>query len=443
MKHLIAPVLLLFFLPGLLLALQAVNIRSHGGLFLYSLVCLLVFLAGLGQAIKGRPAGLLIDSRNCISLSRLQWFCWMSLFVAAYWSAVCVNLSQGSGTPFAVWIPPELAALLGLSITTALAAPLILQTKDQGDTRSAMALIESNRINLQRLRIKADLYYPTGRLNRMSDPQGASWLQLFLGDEVNNAVTADPAKVQQFLVTVMLLLGYGAATVQLFASKLTVAALPAMDASFVSLLGLSHAAYLAGKAIPGLSGKPESAGDTTTRPDLALGAPDLSSAQTSFTAIDNSTRIINACKSSFKTDSNDCNHFFKAVCRTLGVSISGHERDRADDLTTWFGAGTDWIKIVDKNAAVQAAAAGWLVVCGLKAADTQPGADGPATEGHVAIVVAGGLSPQGYPFGFWGSTNNAGAKPADVHGFNESLTKGWKRVDLDSASFVYAKRRLS
>jgi hypothetical protein len=68
----------------------------------------------------------------------------------------------------------------------------------------------------------------------------------------------DLTKFQNFLITLMLVVAYvalTAATIQTAATPASLTALPGFAGTFVTLLGISHAAYLAGK-VPDKPGTP-------------------------------------------------------------------------------------------------------------------------------------------------------------------------------------------
>jgi hypothetical protein len=71
------------------------------------------------------------------------------------------------------------------------------------------------------------------------------------GEELGNAGSPDLGKIQQLLVTLLLLGIYTAYVYALFAGTAEkITHLPLLDPSFVWLMGISHASYLAYKAAP-------------------------------------------------------------------------------------------------------------------------------------------------------------------------------------------------
>jgi len=237
---------------------KAGGIAAYGGFgrpvtWLVTLVLFAALLAAAGFLIKKRVDGIFIDERNRISLSRVQLVLWTLLLVGALFTAALSNFSIGWPTPLQITVPPSVWALLGIGSFSFVAAPAILnRLKAQGAAPTRLATIEA------RLRA-ADRFTgsvtATGPVVEKPTPQDARWADVIRGD-TNDADYVDVAKVQQLAFTVLLIVVYGAA---LFAALAAVGAggvpkelteFPAVDGGFVSLLGLSHAAYLASKAVP-------------------------------------------------------------------------------------------------------------------------------------------------------------------------------------------------
>ena len=95
-------------------------------------------------------------------------------------------------------------------------------------------------------------HWDTGKESRISD--------LFRGEEVADREHLDLGKVQMFLFTVVLVLGYGLAVGDMLdESAAPFTTLPAVDEGVVTLLAIAHAGYLTRKALPAApaSAKPE------------------------------------------------------------------------------------------------------------------------------------------------------------------------------------------
>jgi hypothetical protein len=190
-----------------------------------AVVALIVFwMMAAGKAFNGRVEGLLIDGRNRISLSRLQLFVWLVIVGCAFAVEVAHNFHVKAPDPGGVTVPKELGLVMGLATTSFVASPAILSLKVR-----------------------------SGRLQRHRSGDDARWSDLFRGEEPGIARSADPAKVQQFLVTFMLAVIYLAALWRDLAGPVSDAALgglPGIGEGGLVLLGVSHAAYLGSKAAP-------------------------------------------------------------------------------------------------------------------------------------------------------------------------------------------------
>jgi hypothetical protein len=188
------------------------------------------FAAVAGHGVTGLARGVLIDERHRITLGRLQMLLWTILVLSAYMAAALANIGRGAAAPLAVDIPSELWLLMGISTASLIAAPAALQYKEK---RHGQTLH----------------HWETEAESRFSD--------LFKGEENADREHLDLGKVQMFLFTVVLVLGYGLAVGDMLdESTAPFAALPAVDEGVVTLLAISHAGYLTRKALPST---PESA----------------------------------------------------------------------------------------------------------------------------------------------------------------------------------------
>src|SRR5262249_35501462 len=157
------------------------------------------------------------------------------------------NISLGSATPLEIKIPPEVWALLSLGSFTFVASPAILTQKERsGANNPRLAQITANLQASDGLTRQLEAEGPVVR--KLSSDDGR-WLDMFRGDEAD-ADFVDFSKVQQFTFTALLWFIYATALARLFSESHPIAAFPAIDAGFIALLGVSHAAYLAYKATP-------------------------------------------------------------------------------------------------------------------------------------------------------------------------------------------------
>ena len=182
----------------------------------------LAFLFVVGQGITGRVGGLLIDERNKMSLSRLQMVLWTLVILSGLLTIALSNIGRGSPTPLAITVPTQVWLLLGISTTSLVGSPLL----------------KSNKMREGKIKVREDLHE-------------AEVADLFRGEETTNCNTLDLARVQMFFFTLVLVLAYAVLLGSLFAHTTgAIAGLPDIDPSMTTLLGISHAGYLANKAIP-------------------------------------------------------------------------------------------------------------------------------------------------------------------------------------------------
>jgi hypothetical protein len=79
----------------------------------------------------------------------------------------------------------------------------------------------------------------------------ATMADMFRGEEVSNAQNLDLSKIQMFYFTVIILIAYIMAIISLFSrTSGCVESLPLISDSMAALLGISHAGFLASKAVP-------------------------------------------------------------------------------------------------------------------------------------------------------------------------------------------------
>jgi hypothetical protein len=215
---------------------------------MFGLICAfstLEFMA-LGYVIKGRLSGVIIDARNCMSLSRLQMCGWTVLVLSAVFVAAIHNISSGAGSPLNIVIPYQLLIAMGISAASLVAAPAVLSLKAAQNPRVADLDSAAGKLDIALIANVPSI----GRVMGNSSSADASYTDLFTGDDVSNFDSPDIGKIQQFLITILLLSVYGAAVASSFIGVDATYSLPGIDNGFIWLLGVSHASYLAYKAAP-------------------------------------------------------------------------------------------------------------------------------------------------------------------------------------------------
>jgi len=216
---------------------------------------IVLFMIIVGVAINNRPAGLIIDNRNRVSLSKLQAAAWTVLVVSAVATVAAARIAAGVPNPLEIVIPGELLAALGLSAASLAATPALLTLKSNRPDPSSQQLTNVA-ANLDMTRQQVDA---TGGVFGRTDPAYARWLDIFRGEDISTAASPDLSKIQQFLLTLLVLGVYVAALLVMFLRQEATlilppggasASLPPISEEFIWLLGISHASYLAYKAAP-------------------------------------------------------------------------------------------------------------------------------------------------------------------------------------------------
>ena len=239
---------------GLPVAAAQLGSEYRGYAFLGVLVLLAAELGVIGWLVNERPIGAFVDSRNCLSLSKLQAGAWTVVVLSALATIAVFNIlaqasTGGSVTDLDITIPGELLLAMGISATSLVAAPALMSVKvDQDPTARSVAKAARRKATLH---TGAPTGVTEGIVPTNAAPRDASWANLVTGDEVGNFNSPDLGKIQQLLITVLLLGCYtGYVFINLSTRAAPIHALPALDKSFVWLLGISHASYLAYKAAP-------------------------------------------------------------------------------------------------------------------------------------------------------------------------------------------------
>jgi len=204
--------------------------------WLATMAAILILTGCIGKAISGNVTGVIESARNRVSLSRLQMLLWTVLILSAFVTAAAGNLHlEDNVAALDIAIPPELITAMGIAAISLAAAPAVLSLKAAPvGTNPALAAAPG---------ISAGIH-------TRADRARSSWLDIFRGDEQGNCDTPDLSKIQQFLITVALVGTYGCMVGAMFIAGGKIEALPPLDQNFVWLLGVSHAGYLAYKAVP-------------------------------------------------------------------------------------------------------------------------------------------------------------------------------------------------
>jgi len=215
-------------------------------------------IIALGLGTKRRVAGVWIDTRNRVSLARAQVTLWTVVALSGYAAMALFNIGFTGGVSTEAHsvfptIPLSVAAALGIATVSPMISALILPTKDPAQKGLSFAGDPD-----PRKRGVSFFGAESDGLSLNESPQLASIADMFMGEEMANADTVDVSRLQNVVITALLVLGYFAVLLQITDNISALSlyetnaprfiSLPDLGASFTSLLFASHATYLVAKA---------------------------------------------------------------------------------------------------------------------------------------------------------------------------------------------------
>lgn len=165
------------------------------------------------------------DFRGRYSLTRFQISMWTILVLSLLSGVFFARLIGGVDFPLNITIPSELLILMGISVGSTVTSEAIKAEKDK----------------------KKGL-----EIARVTNGRGAKFSQVYLAEEgeAGKDEAIDITKFQNFLLTLIVLIAYVAATIVYINGKSTISelnALPGLSSTILTLIGISHAGYIAGK----------------------------------------------------------------------------------------------------------------------------------------------------------------------------------------------------
>ncbi len=200
--------------------------------FLGTLAGVLCFYVACGFAITSSALGIFRDGENTYSLSRLQMAGWTWLILSALIAVAAARLwhpgTNGAGG-LNVYIPSNLFLVMGISFFTGAAAPSLLSLKTT--TPSTQGQLQTARTRMAETNVVAN-----GQVVVRDLSQAPHWGDIVEGDDVATKGTVDISKVQQLLITALLMGVYFAMLWDLFSSSGTNGLLWAMPQSLVDTL---------------------------------------------------------------------------------------------------------------------------------------------------------------------------------------------------------------
>jgi hypothetical protein len=136
-------------------------------------------------------------------------------------------------------------------------------------------------------------------------------------------------------------------------------------------------------------------------------------------------RVKDACEACFAAHTNDRSGFAKAVASRLAVTLQG----LANDIVDAIRSEAEWTLLADGIEAAREAAAGKLVIGGLRGNEQTH----PDAHGHVVIVVAAAagqqLSHGRYLFAYWGRLGGGGMR-------DQTINWAWRAEDRDNVTYA-------
>ncbi|HKE56773.1 MAG TPA: hypothetical protein VKB46_08730 [Pyrinomonadaceae bacterium] len=215
---------------------------SPGWVYVMVMGLMILFMAVTGIRISGRPAGILINERNIMSLARFQIVLWTIIILSAFLTAAVLRIYSGISNALAIGLDEKLWALLGISTASLIGSPLLqspkkVQVPKEEEVNKAKGALNETSIETQ------------GLLYRNPTIADAAFSDMFEGDEVSNTAYIDVAKTQMFFFTVVAALSYSIDLTKWISGTsvtATDAAFPLVSSGLVAILGISHAGFLTG-----------------------------------------------------------------------------------------------------------------------------------------------------------------------------------------------------
>jgi hypothetical protein len=251
---LIAAIALVCWFSGVVLSWLSLPPEATTALWIILMALLAVTLVLIGHGITGRFEGFLIDSRNKMSLSRLQLILWTIVVLPAFLAAAVFNFTVEVEDPLNITVPPEVWGLLGISVGSLVGSGIIKSGRPDDDPATIAQTEKTPN--------------PEAALKNLQDtnekPEEASVADFFRGELEGSKDYLEVGKVQMFFFTLLVVFAYGSAIADAFdnASEM-IGTLPKLSAGMLALLAISHAGYLANKNVsitpaltPSSSGEP-------------------------------------------------------------------------------------------------------------------------------------------------------------------------------------------
>lgn len=289
-----AVVVVAMILVGVFLPLRRVHLWIWA--WIINLVGMFVLMGTFSLSVGTKFWGIFVDSRNMVSLSRFQIVLWTLVVLSAFWTIglsrvgdavlpehkelyVCESPpleeeeegqepqeGEPCAAPLDLQLPGVLWALMGISVTSAVASPLIKQNKMQTtkpkedeythtlDTTLEYVLSQTEREEFKKLTPKDPKkeFWNIGAVIVRNPAFPARFSDMFKGEGVGDIIYVDMAKVQNFFFTVVSVVTYAVALGAAITGAESISALfqfPDVSEGLLAVLSISHAAYLVDKQV--------------------------------------------------------------------------------------------------------------------------------------------------------------------------------------------------
>ncbi len=199
----------------------------------------------VGRGITGAWKGAFVDERLRMSLSRLQLLMWTILVLSAFGTIALIRMEHDALTALDIQVPDTIWALIGISATSLVGSPLIKSSVQDTQTPSKDQVQKFAAAQGK----SADDVDVEGKVVKNKSIAEASVADIFMGEYVDDFALLDLAKIQMFFFTLLLVLTYATAVGSLLMNDPLPSALPNVSGGMLALLGVSHASYLANKAM--------------------------------------------------------------------------------------------------------------------------------------------------------------------------------------------------
>ena len=196
----------------------------------------ILFFAIVGRKITDNRWGILLDSRNKVSLSQLQVVVWTIIIMSAFLAVAVVYQTSDIEMGAEIW------GVMGISVGSTFSSLTIKSMKPDKQPKNAKILTMAEGVRLKGIQV----------VNETSSL--ARFLDIFMGEEQVDFNYVDIGKVQMFMVSVALWIGYTFTLVADLPDAIAGAGdgpvvFPEFSPTMLTLLAISHAGYLSVKAV--------------------------------------------------------------------------------------------------------------------------------------------------------------------------------------------------